>query len=161
MSGGAHEAAHALHDDVDSAAVAVGAGLTEPGGGGVDEPRVDLLEVFVAEAEAFHRSGREVLRKDVGFLHEAVDDLLRLGGLEVQHDALLAAVDREEVGADVVDVGAVASTLLVLVDGLDLPDVCAEVGELHDAVGAGEGPCEVEHGDSVEWSWHLGHPSVA
>ena len=52
LAGDAHDAAHALHDDVERRAVAVGAGLAEAGGGGVDEARVARGERLVAEAEA-------------------------------------------------------------------------------------------------------------
>ena len=49
-----------------------------------------------------------------------------------------------EVGVDAVDHRAGAAFVLGHADGLDLPDLGAEVGEDHDAVGAGEGPGEVE-----------------
>ena len=98
LAGDAHDAAHALDDDVEGGLVAVGAGLAEAGGGGVDEARVAGGERLVAEAEAVHGARREVLHHDVDLLDQAQEEVLALRLLEVEQDALLAAVDAEEVG---------------------------------------------------------------
>ena len=51
LAGDAHDAAHALDDDVERRPVAVGPRLAEAGGRGVDEARVARAERLVADAE--------------------------------------------------------------------------------------------------------------
>ena len=62
---------------------------------GVDDARVARAHVCVAEAEAGHRAGREVLGDDVGAARRAQAQLAALRVLEVDLRAVLAAVDAD------------------------------------------------------------------
>ena len=73
-----HDAAHRLREHVLAALVRVGAVEAEAGADRVDEARVDLLQLLVAEAHALHDAGAEIVDDDVGGLEQA------------QHDGLVA-----------------------------------------------------------------------
>src|SRR6266480_4303410 len=93
-----HEPGLALDDQVVTRAVRLRPGLAEARDRAVDEPRVELRQGTVAQAELRHRPGTEVLEEDIALSHERRHDPAPLRRLEVQGDALLAPVDRHEVG---------------------------------------------------------------
>ena len=70
LAGRGDEPAHRLGDDVERGPVGVralaGARVAEPTDGAVDEPRVDLRQRLVAEAEPVEHAGAEVLDDHVG-----------------------------------------------------------------------------------------------
>ena len=94
----AHGAAHRLRDGIDGGVLAIGACLAVAAEGGVNEPWVFSAQGFVAQPEAVHGAGAEVLRDDIDRAGEALDEGLAFRGLEVDGDALFAAVDAEEEG---------------------------------------------------------------
>ena len=98
LAGDRHEAREALHDGVVSRPLTVGPGRSEPGDRAVDQPRVDAPQGLPAEPEVVHRPGLEVLDQDVAPTHEIQDQRLPPGMLEIDRDASLPPVDREEVG---------------------------------------------------------------
>ncbi|GAA2853521.1 hypothetical protein GCM10020220_048500 [Nonomuraea rubra] len=65
------------------------------------QARVELVQAFDREAESVEHAGAEVLDQDVAVADEALDELLALGGLQVDGDGLLVAVGCQEVGRDV------------------------------------------------------------
>src|SRR6202007_1970055 len=67
------------------------------GDGAPDEARVDLPQPALAEPEALHRAGAEVLDQDVRALRQRPRQLEVLPRVQVEHDAALVAVDRLEV----------------------------------------------------------------
>ncbi len=75
VSGDAHDAGHALRDEVKAAAFGVGSGLSKAGDGTVDEPGVVGAEGGVAETEGFHCTGAEVFDEDVGARGKLAKDL--------------------------------------------------------------------------------------
>jgi hypothetical protein len=130
------EAAHHLHHFVERGAVVVRAGQKALVAH-VDEARIQLAERVVVEPQLLHGAGLEVLADDVGGGDEAQRGLHALGLLQVERDALLVAVEgREEARAR-----AEQAARVVALDGLDLDDLGAEVGQqqaagrTHDHVG--------------------------
>ncbi len=75
LAGDAHGARHRLHDDVEGRPVDVRPRLAEPRARRVNEAGVRFLQIFVAEAEAFHRPGDEVLDQHVHLAGEGAGDL--------------------------------------------------------------------------------------
>jgi len=70
-----NEAAHALRDLVVAGTIAVRARLAEAGDAAVHEPRVDLAERLVVDAEAMLDVRAVVLDEDVGLRGQALEDL--------------------------------------------------------------------------------------
>ena len=66
-------------------------------------------EVGVAQPEARGRAGREVLQQHVGTADQPVQHLRRLGMLQVERDAALAAIEPDEEAGLPVDVIVVVS----------------------------------------------------
>ena len=55
------------------------------------------MELFVADAEAFHDAGAEVLDDRVGSLGQGEQLASALGGLEVENNAAFAPIDALEI----------------------------------------------------------------
>ena len=62
----------------------------------VDEARLHLEEIVVAESQSFHRSRAEPLDDDVALGDQLSDDLLSLGALQVHRDRALVPVVGQE-----------------------------------------------------------------
>ena len=100
--------------------------------------------------------GREVLDQHVGVADQLLHDLLALGGLGVDRQRALVAVEHREVqGVDVGDVAQLVAGHVTAVGALDLQDVGAEPGEHLRAGRTGLDAGEVDDLDSGEW--HISH----
>lgn len=97
-AGGGHGAAHGLGDDLVGLERGVGA-VAEALDGGVDDPRVDLLDPLPGEAHAVDRAGPEVLHHHVAAGDQVGQDLPSARGLGVERDAALVRVEHREVQA--------------------------------------------------------------
>src|SRR4029077_1160166 len=116
----------------------------------VDEARVDLGEDVVAEAEALHRAGAEVLDEHVGLPHERLDHVDTLGRLQIEGHAAFVPVEEEVRGGLAVLAGRPGARLVARVRVLHLDDVGAEVSQQCAAPGPRNDAGEVEHADAVE-----------
>ncbi|GBD12969.1 hypothetical protein HRbin24_00990 [bacterium HR24] len=154
LAGDAHDASHALHNDVQGGLVAIGARLPEAGGGGVDEARVALRQHVVAQTQALHSAGREVLHHHIGLLDQPQKEVSAGGALQVDADAALAPVHREEVGGLVVQVGARGAGHVAVGRALDLDDVGAQVAQHHAGERPSQDPGEVQDADTGQRSSH-------
>src|SRR5207249_3092491 len=95
-AGRAHDAAHALRDQVVAAAIRVRARPTEARDRAIDQPGIDRGERLVIDAETPGHAGAIVLDEHVRRRHEALQhgDAVRL--FEIEHERALVAVDGEE-----------------------------------------------------------------
>ncbi len=144
VAGHADDAAHALRDQIVTAAACVGPGAAEPRDGAVDQPGVDRAQRVVVDAESGGGAGPVILHENVGRLHQPVDDLHAGRLLEIHGDPALAAVDRREGAAVAVLAGRAAPH--VLAGGrLHLDDVGPHVGQVHRTERGGHGLREVDH----------------
>ena len=110
----------------------------------VDDPRVELSRLLVADADAVGDAGPEVVQHDVGPREQPVDDLLALVRLQVDGEALLPA-RRLEVQHPAGHVAAV-----VALRRLDLDHARSEVGEQARAERRRVVRREVHHRHAVE-----------
>src|SRR6185369_15880085 len=116
----AHDAAHALRDDVEAAFLPVGAGLAEAGNRRIDDARVDFLDRLVVDAELFGDARPEILDDDVGRGGEFHKYFLALRLLHVERDALLVAIEHRKAIALVVDLGLEAARAVAFGKSFDL-----------------------------------------
>src|SRR5687767_10304761 len=65
----------------------------------IDDVRPQLAQRFVGEPELLHRAGTEVVHDDIASLHHPPHRTLSGGRCEIDRDAALVAVEREERGA--------------------------------------------------------------
>src|SRR6058998_3525744 len=149
-AGDVHDAALALHDEVVAGAMRFGPRLAEARDRAVHEARIEAAQCLEAHAEPFHRAGAEVLDDDVALAREAPQNVQALAGLEVERDALLAAVDRHEVRGLARHKRRPFPRVVALAPLLDLDDLGAHVGQHHRAERSSEDACEIEHPDAVE-----------
>src|SRR6476620_7825199 len=69
---------------------------TETLDGCEDEPRIDLLQVFPAEAQPVQCAGPEVLDQHIGLRDDLPEQRLGFVALQVQRQAALVGIEREE-----------------------------------------------------------------
>src|SRR5262249_43930563 len=132
-------------------ALAVGAVLAIAGDGADDEPRIALPQGLVRQAQPGQHSRPEALQQHVGPIHEAEQRVATSWVLEVDGDAALVAVDRQERLANSAlerrhAAGVVAQAWL-----LNLDDVGAKIGKHLGGVAAGEQTSEVQYAQALEW----------
>lgn len=134
----------------------IGPRLAVAGDGRDDDARVPRMHLVVPEPELGELARHVVLDDDVGLADEALDDRAPGGRLEVEREAALAAVRREEVrrlGRKPVaafrrrsrEGRAPRARVVAAARMLDLDDVRAEVREEHRRVRAGQHAAQVEH----------------
>ena len=147
-TGQRHQPGLALGDLVVARAAALGPVVPEPGDREDDQPRVDLVQPLVREAEPVQHAGAEVLHQHVGAGHQPGQELPALLGLQVGGHRLLVAVRREEVRRHGVvlraDEGRPPGAGVVAGGGLHLDHPRAEVGEHHRGVRTRERTGEVD-----------------
>ena len=135
VSGHAHDARHRLRDQVESRPRRPRTGLAEARDAGVHQARIDFAQCRVIDLQARCDARPVVLHQDVGAANELVEDLAARGALQVDFDAALVAVERQEAAA----VRALeakthrTARLVALAGRLDLDDVGAHVAEQHAA----------------------------
>ena len=103
IAGDAHQAAFSLHHSIIASLALPRAGLSESGDRAVDQTRVRRRQRGVVKSQLGQRAGAEVLHDDVGARQQPVQDLPSFRVLEIEGDALLVAVDAQEIRALAVD----------------------------------------------------------
>ncbi len=155
--GDAHQATLGLQHRVVTRFVPPGAGLAEARDGAVNQPRPLRPERLIVEAGPCEGARTKVLDQDVGAVDQPAEQRPALSRLEVERDALLVAVDAEEIGTLPADERRSPGASVVPTPGLlNLDDAGAHVGEQHRAIRAGQHPGQVDHGQSVKWPGHAG-----
>jgi hypothetical protein len=155
LAGDRHQAAHRLRQDIVPRLAAERALGPESRGTCVDDARVHGTEGVVAEPQLLHDAGPEVVRDDVAVARQAQRHLAPLLALQVELDALLAAVDREEVGAEPIPpVDAEQPPDLAALPPLHLDHLRAHVRQQQRRIRPLLGDREIEDAYSVERSGH-------
>jgi len=98
LAGGEHDPRARLAEHVEGRVAALGPLGPVARGRGIDQLQVVPAQIFVAEPQTFGDTLAEVLHEDVGLRDEPMDDLSRLGLLQVERDRELVAVVALEVG---------------------------------------------------------------
>lgn len=114
----------------------------------MNEPRVNLAQLLVPEAEALDGAGGEVLDEDIGLGEQGVKDLLALRVLEVEGEALLVAIEPDEVARHSVDRRIVAAREIAGARPFDLDHPGPEVRELPRGERRRHGLLTADDGDS-------------
>ena len=116
----------------------------------VDEARIALTQLVVAEPEPFHRPGTKVVDEHVGAAHQAQDDVEPGGLSEVHRQRAFVPVGGEEDVAHAVRPRQRGTRVVAAPRPLDLDDVGAEVAEHLRRKRAERDLREVEHAHAVE-----------
>ncbi len=153
-AGRRHHAGQRLDGVVVGRLVSARAVLSEGGHRAVDQLRIDLLHVFVADAEGRECAGPVILDHDVGVLDELLEDRAAALLLQVEGDGPLVRALRHEAGSHVppVQCAVVAglAALVALHRVLDLDHVGAVVGQQLAAPRAGQHAAQVEHAHALQ-----------
>ena len=114
------------------------------------EPRMLAAEIGRRETPARQRAAGEVLDQDVEVRQQAAQQRATLVLSQVERDALLAAVEREEEDRHAVDRRIAVAPLVAALRRLDLHHLGAQVGEDRGAERPGEKARQVEDPDARE-----------
>ena len=166
-AGHRHDAGGRLDHVVVGGLAAARALLAERRERGIDQPRIDLRQRLVAEAERLERAGAIVLDEHVGGGDQLLQHLAVGLGLQVERDRALVRRLGQERGAHVAVVerlvGAAAAALVGIVGMLDLDHVGAQHRELIGRERPRQHMGGVDDPDTLERSHaylSLHHPSV-
>ena len=150
MAGEAHDPAHRLRDHVVGGALRVGSRLAEARDRRHHQPRMLALELLPAVAEPLHHARTEVLDEHVGALEQPLEHAAVGRGVEIEREALLAAVERDEVGGRVADEGADPARVVAAAGRLDLDHARTQIGEHLGAERTGEHARQIDDEDPGE-----------
>ena len=147
-------AAHRLQEQILPRPVRVRAVLPVPGHRDVDDVGVERAQRLVVHAEPLGDAGPVVLEEDVGRARQLPEDLAPFLRLEVDGEAALVAIEREEARVDAVPRRAAARDVAMPLtgDGLDLDDVRSQIAEPHRGQRARHRDRAVEHAHAREGS---------
>ena len=151
-----HQAALGLDDGIVPGQVPLRAGLSVAGDRAVDEARVAGRDRVVAEAQLRQAARPEVLDQHVRRVDQTAEHVGAGVGLQIDGEALLAAVQAEKEGAPPVPERRPGAGVVALGRLLDLDDLGAHVAEHHRAVGTGEDARQVEHPESGQGGHRIG-----
>ena len=150
---GPHRPAIALQDQVLPRPVSIRPLRSVARDGTVDEPRVDLVELLVPDADPIGGADPEVLNQGIGLADQVVHHGQALRLLQVDHHAALVAVEREEGGhlsrgGDVLE--AMSPVELAGPGRLDLQDIGAQIPQAQAGERTRQHLRAVENRDAVE-----------
>src|SRR6516165_357895 len=145
ISGDAGRAARGLRDHVEGEVLLVWATRAEAFDLAVNNPRVQLLDDIIAEAQSLNRAGRHVLDRDIGLFEQLFDDLEPARRFEVERDRFLIRVELVKIPWVVVGLPAAQPPAGIAQPRvLDLDHLAAEPGE---RLGAGRPRLELREID--------------
>src|SRR5215470_10240551 len=97
VAGDAGRAARRLCDHVEGEVFLVRAAGAKALDLAIDDPRVQLPDDVVAQAQPLDRAGRHVLDGDVGLFQQFLDDFEPAGGFQIEGDRFLVGVELVEI----------------------------------------------------------------
>ena len=137
--------AHHLHDFVERHAILVRT-AQESFERAVDQTRVHGCKGSVSQPQAIHRPRREILNQGIRGSNQPIDDLPTFLGLEIDHHALLVAIEKGVVAR----AKALEPAGVITIRGLfDSDYLGAEIGQNEAAGGPHDGMGELQHAESA------------
>ena len=155
----AHDAAHALGNEVVAAAVRVGPGLPEARDRTVDEPRIDLPQRLVVDAEPARHARPIVFDQHVGGCDQPCEDGDGFRPLQVEREAALVPVHGEKGTRDAGRDLELHVSARLSPRRLHLDHVRAHVAEQHAAVRTGHDLGQIDDANAVERAFGVHGPA--
>ena len=150
LAGDRQGAGHRLDHEVIGRLVPPRAGLAETRDAAIDQTGIDCREARIIEPQPLCDAMAEVLDDDIRLAHQVDGDAPSRIGLQVDRDAFLIAVERQEVMALAVDERMVVPGGVGAFEVFDPDDVSAEVAENHGGQRSRKHPREIHHPHPVE-----------
>src|SRR5439155_23924180 len=95
-TGIAHDAAQGLHDQVKGRAIFAWPRVAVARDGTCNNPRIDLLERLIVDAQALQDTGAKIIVDDVRPPHKGVEDLQASWAPQVRRPAFFASVHAQQ-----------------------------------------------------------------
>jgi len=147
----AHDAALCLRENPEAGLAGIGAHAPIRRDRAVHEPRIERLQIPVAQAEPIEHAGPEVLDQDIGARSQPFHQLAPPRLLQVHAETLLAHVLLEVVAALPPDRVGHDPAQLTRGRTLHLDHLGAERGQAPGRIGPGDELGGVHDADAVEW----------
>jgi hypothetical protein len=147
------ETAHRFGQRPERAPAGVRAGLAKAGDPQHDQTRVERVEPLRAQPPPLQHTGPEVLDEHLGIACKGTEDLLALGGTEVERHASVVAGDDLPPQAVTILVRSVRSRRITP-RVLHLDDVGAEIAEQHGGDRRGIHRADIEDTDTPKRTRH-------
>jgi len=112
--------------------------------------RIDRPDRFVADTQLVHHAGAKAFDDDIRRCRQTQEDLDAFRLLQVEHHALLVAVDHAEVGTVLTRAGAQRTGVIADLRVFDLDHLCPQIGQVQGGDRPGEQAGEVKHLDAGE-----------
>ena len=153
-AGNFHPAAHALDAGIVGRPVRIGAAqavaVAKAGDAGVNQPRVQLAQAVKTQVQPLQRPRPPIIQQHIGNFDQPLKNFLAPGLAQIQSNAFLVAVDRQETGADLaaiggLDKGVVQPRPFAALDALNFDNLGPHIGQDHGAKGAGHNVGSVQH----------------
>ena len=133
FAGDAHQAAHALSNQIEPALFRVRPGRAEAGYRAINQPRAGFSELFVADAVMRHRAHAVVFDKDIGTFDQSPQHRLAVIVPQINADSALVTVHHGKGRGFVIDKRRAGSDTVTVGGTLNLDDIGAHVGQMHAA----------------------------
>ena len=140
FAGNGHHSAHALGDLVHAGALPIRPGLPEPRDGGIDQARIDRLQIFIGDAKAVLHLHAHVFNDNIGGSGKLHQHSLAFRRFQIKRDGTLIAVQVLEIIAI-----AVTAKAIGIGGGLHADHLGAPIGQMAHAGGASAGECQVQN----------------
>lgn len=98
-AGDAHAAAHSLADEVVAGTIGIGAILAKAGDRSINQARIQLFALFIAEAQTAHNTGTVVFQQYISALYQFAEQFFSVLCFEVDGNTALIAVQILEIHA--------------------------------------------------------------
>ena len=156
----AYDAAQGLGNDVEGGLVPQRPMSAEAADGAINQPWIELRQLFVAQSQGIHDAGPVVFHQHVGLAGEIHYRLHPFGFLEVEHQAFLVAVERNEIMALAVDKRRHDADVVAFARRLDFQDLGPQVPQQHGGVRPGQHRL-VQHFDVGQGPAHPGFSIIS
>lgn len=152
-AGDAHAAAHSLADEVVAGTIGIGAILAKAGDRSINQARIQLFALFIAEAQTAHNTGTVVFQQYISALYQFAEQFFSVLCFEVDGNTALIAVQILEIHAQSTiffQRARVADEVAAGGQVFHLDNIGAHIGQIHTTVGTCQEVGEIKHTDALE-----------
>ena len=129
-----------MGDLIHASAFPIRPGLTKAGDGGIDQARIDRLQIFIGDAEAMLHLHAHVFNDNIGGSGKLHQHCLAFRRFQIKRDGTLIAVQVLKIIAIAIAAKAIRRSGGVHPDHLGAP-----IGQMAHAGGASAGECQVQN----------------
>ena len=132
--------------------------MTEGGDGAIDQPRIDLQQILIAQAQSREGAGAEIFHQHISAGNQLAENLARFCLLQIKRHAALVRPLRQVIAAHAraieIPIAATDAALVWVLRVFDLDHIRAEQAQLIGREGAGQNMGRVYDANAFEGTGH-------